>query len=274
MSAPSIIIGGGAGSGKDTVGGMIAERLGGQCIALADPMKRLFGPVFEVDEHTLWGPSSARNEVLTAYSGPFAYEAFNRALERLETQFPDWCLRELGVSHNDVVLDKLRLWARGLAKDHLENQKPFTARTGLQTLGTECGRNLDRNFWVRIARDTKTRLLGGDCFYTRVQGVRQHVGEAPPGFVITTDGRFPNEISEEKGENGLTLLVEPPGGNVLDAATQAAGVKNHASETNLSKVPRHWWDFVLVNNKALGLEALARRVDDVVERLRHQHVFH
>lgn len=273
MSAPSIIIGGGAGSGKDTVGAAIAKRTGGQCIALADPMKRLFGALFGADEHTLWGPSSARNQVMSRYTGEFAHEAFNSMLDRLEATFHEWYLLEGVPFVQPVVFDAVRQWARKLAKDHLETKKPLTARTGLQTLGTECGRAIDTSFWVRLNRVTEDRLLAGDCFYSRLHGVREHQGEAPPGFVITTDGRFPNEISEKKSRAGLALLVEPPGGNVLDAATQAAGMKNHASETNLSKVPRHWWDFVLINNKELGLEALGRRIDDIVERLCHQHTF-
>lgn len=272
MAAPSVIIGGGAGSGKDTVGAMIAERVHGQTLALADPMKRLFGRVYGVDQQTLWGPSAERNKVLEKYSGDNAYQAFNLALERLEIEFPSWYQYER-IDHDDqVVLHALRRWARDLTKDHLENKKPFTARTGLQTLGTECGRAIDKNFWVKINREAKRCLLEGDTDYTQLVGL-SYYKKAPPGLAITTDGRFPNEISEELAHGGIAILVEPPGGNVLDPATQAAGVKNHASETNLALVPRHWWTYVIVNDKSQGLEALARKVDALVEWLTYQHTF-
>lgn len=274
--APLLIIGGGAGSGKDTVGAMIAEKTGGQCIALADPMKRLVMPLFDFSETTLWGPSEARNVVDHRYTkggaGYTAADMFNAALERFAKVGADWCVQELH-TFNPVVYERLNAWLIRLAADHLQSGKPFTARTALQTLGTECGRNLDKDFWVSIARGVELRLLSGDCFYNRLHGVMNHVGEAPPAFVITTDGRFPNEISEKLSRGGQAILVEPPGGNTLDAGTQAAGVKNHASETNLSKVPRSWWGHVVVNDKSSGLDHLNRTIDGLAERLTHGHLY-
>lgn len=70
MNTPIILICGGAGSGKDTLAGMLAKALNGACIAQADPMKRFAAAVFKFDENQLWGPSEARNAVDPRYVRP------------------------------------------------------------------------------------------------------------------------------------------------------------------------------------------------------------
>lgn len=272
MSSPLVIIGGGARTGKDTVGSMIAERVGAQCIAQADPMKRLMALVYEFSEETLWGPSEMRNAVDERYKtlGDFA-----EAVKRIETYGRAW-LGDVLPNAMPVELngafEKLVDWCRELGNYHVQSGKPFTCRYALQTLGTEWGRAFSKNMWVDYADRTAQALLGGGYTYKRAEGLRLENSKRPPGFVIITDGRFPNEVAAVKAHAGLAIEIQAPTGGI-DPATQAAGVKNHASETSLSDVPRHWWDIVVVNDKSKGLDGLARLVDGVVDRLTYNHTF-
>src|SRR4051812_10494441 len=59
---PIVILAGGAGSGKDTVGEHLHARYGAVVIAQADPLKRFVRDVFGFSEQQLWGPSQLRNE--------------------------------------------------------------------------------------------------------------------------------------------------------------------------------------------------------------------
>lgn len=272
MSAPLMIIGGKARTGKDTVGSLIAARLNAQCIAQADPMKRLMAITYGFTEETLWGPSEARNAVDPRYRD---YPDFRAANERLLRAARPWLkdvLPSLTPGEHDGAAIKLLDWAEKLGNFHVETGKAFTARYALQTLGTEWGRAFSKNMWVDYAARTADTLLGGGYRYDRTVGLIAEDKRRPPGMVIITDGRFPNEISAVKAHSGLALEVQAPGGGI-DPATQAAGVQNHSSETSLDEVPAHWWDMVIVNDKSKGLQRLGFIVDDVVERLTHHHTF-
>lgn len=271
MSSPLVIIGGGARTGKDTVGAMVASRTNSQCIAQADPMKRLMALVYEFSEETLWGPSEMRNAVDPRYK---TADDFGRAVNRLMGVGRPWVrevLPSLSKSELDDAYDKLVDWCIGLGGYHVDSGKDFTCRYALQTLGTEWGRAFSKNMWVDYADRTASALLGGGFAYDRTKGLVRF-DRKPPGFVIITDGRFPNEVAAVKAHSGLAIEIQAPSGGI-DPATQAAGVKNHASETSLGDVPRHWWDIVIVNDKSQGLDALSARVDHVVERLTHNYTY-
>lgn len=273
MSLPLLGIGGRAKSGKDTVGGLIAERMDGVCIAQADPMKRLAAQVFDFSSETLWGPSEARNAVDDRYSGSTGAAAFNKALDILESETTaDWGrelleLSEVGVGRLDDLMSRLRIWGRHLAAHHLQTGKPFTARYALQTLGTEVGRNFSKNIWTYYTRGISRQLLEGDCFYNKLHGGITGKGYSPPSIVIVTDLRFPNEATTIKAQGGSILRVDSPVAGI-DEATQAAGVVNHASETSLDLIPSPWWDYIVFNDKTLGMEHLTDTVDKMLVYLR------
>lgn len=272
MSSSLAIIGGGARTGKDTVGALIASRTNGQCIAQADPMKRLMALTYEFTEETLWGPSEARNAVDPRYRD---YADFRHAEDRLAKASRPW-LRDVlpGLSNEEIdrADEALRLWAYNLGRFHVDTGKDFTCRYALQTLGTEWGRAFSKNMWVDYADRTAQAMLGGGYRYNRASGLTDDRLAKPPGLVIITDGRFPNEVSAVKAHAGLAIEIQAPEAGI-DPATQAAGVRNHASETSLSDVPRHWWDYVVVNDKSKGLKFLSVTIDMLVDRLTHNITF-
>ena len=99
----------------------------------------------------------------------------------------------------------------------------LTVRKILQHLGTEGGRAIDSDVWVRytmrIAKTLMTRVSGkyyadNEFFYTPESGLKTNIlsGDftSPKGVVIA-DCRFLNEISLIRDEGGLLLRVKRPG---------------------------------------------------------------
>lgn len=260
MSLPIIIVCGAAGTGKDTVGAMLAKKMGGVCIAQADPMKRFCAQIFDWDEKRLWGPSEARNEPDPRYGGPDAYLAFNTAADRLDVLGRSW-VEEIGVPK---ALGDLKAWFRWMSLDHMKEKRILTARYALQTIGTEFGRRVQRNVWVNYTRNHALELLGGGYGYDRTKGLIENKGVPTPTVVVVTDGRFPNEVVAVKAGGGEALLIQSSN---LSAEAQQAGVQGHASETSLALIPNNFWDYTLYNNKEAGLKNLEACVETLISSM-------
>lgn len=102
----------------------------------------------------------------------------------------------------------------------------LTARRALQVLGTEVGRRLHPDVWVRATMREVERLVRGD---TRegTDPPRTTVRLLPASVVIP-DVRFRNEAEAVKAAGGFLLRVVRPGAGLEGAAGE------HASETELS----------------------------------------
>ena len=93
-----------------------------------------------------------------------------------------------------------------LPRDSKEKQIPgfdFSARKAMQTLGTEWGRTLDKNLWLKLAHENYKFCL------------------RKSGYLIIPDIRFDNEAEWVRAKGGLLIHVERP--NVQE-------VESHASE--------------------------------------------
>ena len=103
-----------------------------------------------------------------------------------------------------------------------------TAREALQLLGTEWGRKLDEDVWVRRTLMEAEHLLGRGGLYTPQVGYRPIGGLARPGGVVISDVRFDNEVDWIRKAGGrvwkLHRRVEDPEG----------GAENHASERGIT----------------------------------------
>lgn len=256
MTTPIVMIVGPAGSGKDTVAGMLAEH-GGVCIAQADPMKRFAREVFKFTDDQLWGPSENRN----------APDPRGTSSDTWEMVYP-YFLGGLG-GHDQSEYTQLWLNAIGLGRcmpqllawfdDHVTTQPTLTPRHVLQTLGTEFGRKLRDDVWVTYAQNTAQRLLEGNLDYDRTVGpISRTSGRTE--FVVITDGRFKNEVLATKRAGGMVLKVTGPEATALQGA---AG--KHQSEQEQNSIPDFWFDGIIWNDKARGLDNLRSTVNLIAE---------
>jgi energy-coupling factor transporter ATP-binding protein EcfA2 len=304
LNTPIALICGGAGSGKDTLAAMLAGILNGTCIAQADPMKRFAATVFGFDENQLWGPSESRNAVDNRYDFAQAWDNAGRRLlgivhtwvrdvlpnlngyeqGRAATALCEW-FGDVAKAHGFLVTlsraseegwqDKA-VWHRFTGVERVgDTGRRLTPRYALQTLGTEWGRKISPAMWSEYAVRTARTLLAGGCSYDRAKGLTsldenratpdKILAEQTQGFdfVIITDGRFRNEIVNVKAIGGTTIEVMAP---YKHDTIGEAGVANHRSEAELKAIPNHFFDFVIVNDKEHGLEALKRLAHTLVNK--------
>jgi len=255
MTTPIIIIGGGAGSGKDTVAEMLCRGRNGVIIAQADPMKQFAQHTAGFTSDQLWGPSSSRNAEDLRFDPTLGADInWDKMADQVlfSDIAPEW-LNHIGAPEGFPALqawfDKLRADFKG---------RTLTPRAFLQTLGTEFGRAVSPDVWSNLAIATARELLLGGVSYDRERGL---VKSDNPGhnFAVITDGRFRNEIINIKSLGGVALKIVNPVDE--SAAVESAGIKGHASEAQVKGIPDCWYNYILINNKSLGLDHLRHEVD-------------
>lgn len=254
---PIILLCGESGSGKDTVSEFLAKNHKAQPTAFADPMKRFAMKAFGFTEDQLWGPSSSRNTLDTRFAS--ASEC-NAALDQVEGLAGWNFANELGaLSH----LGELKRWAFNLLKEAQEGEaKGLTPRKTLQTLGTEWGRHVDSDMWVKYALKTAREILHQGAQYSRTLGIWSY-GSAPD-FVVISDGRFRNEILTLRELGASVWKIR----SSTNTTTATAGVANHKSETEQRTIPDFYYTQILDNDKTAGLQALERTVDLAMSSIR------
>lgn len=246
---PIIIIGGEAGSGKDTVAEMLCRGHNGAMIAQADPMKRFAQQVGGFTTDQLWGPSSSRNAEDLRFDPNLGAEInWDLMDKKVSSNISRQWLQDIGAPQ---AFWALVTWFANLRKDF--KARTLTPRAFLQTLGTEFGRTVSRDVWSHMAIKTARELLAGGFDYDREKGL---VKSDNPGynFVVITDGRFRNEIINVTSIGGKALKIINPVNE--SAAVEAAGVKGHASEAQLKGIPDGWYSKRLINDKTQGLGQL------------------
>lgn len=130
MAAMIIGVSGFANSGKDTLADYLVTHCGFYKVAMAEPLKRVCQEVFDFTRDQLWGPSASRELPDTRYplSGVCPHcQRECRPVDDYDT--PGW-------------------WCGVCRRNYGEY---LTPRLALQTLGTEWGRTLHRDVWVRWA---------------------------------------------------------------------------------------------------------------------------
>jgi len=273
MGAPIFIIVGQAGSGKDAVADTFVKTYGAEKLALADPMKRFAKKVFGFTDEQLWGPSENRNATVpesTQDNWKYFAEAYHNFIRN-----KDAFAKELGISdYAPRTLDEWFYLVRRLgdetvvdsADETLKVFKGTSPRVILQSLGTEFGRHWNKNLWIDFAlKEARTLLSGGYGYYAN-RGVFQLEPEEnilPPNMVVISDGRFRNEVLAVLAAGGKAIKVMS-----VDSlgSEQQVGVMGHASEQEQKSIPDHWFDYVIVNDKSLGLEALRQTIIEVMEK--------
>lgn len=248
MSTPIIVLCGQAGSGKSTLGNYLAFHHGATCIAFADPIKRICQHFFDFTDEQLWGPSELRGKV----DGRIRKEkdilpiSINKELD------------DLSVGKDWHKWNTFLLWVRTCLK---QQEQGLTPRYCLQTLGTEWGRFIDPNIWVNIALDTAFQLLENPSLtYSHNKGITPVDASNKDwysGGIVITDGRFRNEILEVKKMGGIAVGI--------DKNQPFDPTKTHPSETELLKIPLHWFDYVIQNNQSTDM--LRYKADLLIEKV-------
>lgn len=118
----------------------------------------------------------------------------------------------------------------------------MTHREFLQVLGTEVGRTIDPNLWVKsMMFDYERKFKSYPTYGTDEYGntVFAHMNTVEPCWIMP-DTRFPNEVQAIKDRKGIVIKVNRDTG-LLD---------NHISEHALDDY--NDYDYVIDNNGTLG----------------------
>lgn len=132
----------------------------------------------------------------------------------------------------------------------------LTPRRALQFMGTEVGRALDPDVWVRHFESTVHQLALGDLRYHRTLGLIEHHGAMPVTNFVSSDTRFENEIASIRRMNGRIWKIERPD---LNGSTLGDHL-NEAWRAHKSEELARTFDADCVIGNIAGLDALARSV--------------
>lgn len=182
------MIAGGKGSGKTTAGGMVPHAID---MPLAQPLKAFAGQLGFHYAH-LYGPSQRREEPLDTHARTMLSLRFAQRLPEFARKVARWS----GVPEADVIR-ALRVWFEALPTR-------LTARHFLKTLGTDCGRALHEDVWIRALRERITTTSR---------------------TVVVSDARFDNEFIEARAQGWDLWHIERP--------LAATARDKHASEQDV-----------------------------------------
>lgn len=236
IGTPIIILGGKKRSGKSTVAALLEKTYGATVLSLAAPMKR-FAANVGLPVANLWGSIEQKEALLSPANVLHVpnSQVVHVACETL-------CV-ELGVQGMDVF-HSIAKWYERLCEGVLHHGETITCRHFLQQLGTECGREIDPDFWVRTGLKYSSRLLKGGWSYSQLDGMKAANNLTPARLIVIDDGRFPNELLEVKNAGGRSVLVH---------RADVPSTDQHASETSLDLIPSFWWDEHLWNNESVEM---------------------
>ncbi len=244
---PLILLKGNAGVGKDTAALLILELYGEENVfvtASAKPLKELARRKFNDDQ--LYGPSENRNQLDSRFSTIEYYYKYlfledsissatgTQALT-LVNELVDWSV-ESGYTIDQALqpaVDAVVLLSR-----YAEVNEGLTPRIVLQLLGTEFGRAMDKNLWIKQSSKMALESISN--------------GKA---ISIITDGRFLNEVFAVKRLNGIVI-------EILGSSTITS---EHQSEAELGSIPPTLIDYTIYNNK--NEEESLTRFKDKLEQI-------
>lgn len=215
------------GSGKDTV----AARYGGVRVALADWMKRFTISVFRFSEEDVFGPSEYR--VLEYAYLPRDWTAL---LIRAGVSFFSFLslFENYTVRTNEILSAYVSFFSQF-------DPAYITPRDVLQKMGTELGRTLENDVWVKEVGKVLLWLKKERFTYNSSRGLFLNPKEEETETAVVPDVRFPNEVEMIHEHGGKVFWIDaskriPPSGDL------------HASETSLGA---EGCDEIINNNGSL-----------------------
>lgn len=237
---PIVFLRGEAGSGKDSIADVLVNNWNFKKIAMADPLKRFAYAVLNLPKENLWGPSKMRNERIERVGS-------RNRLSRgaLKDWISDENLPAFSGKNKFEISSLITDWYYRFVEPL--DDEDFTARSILQTFGTECGRNMiHKDIWVNKVLAESYRILSGEI-YRNDWGFGTGLPDGlPPNGVAISDGRFVNEILAVKKYGGITVKIEPK--NQPIKKTLSGANATHQSELEGSRIPDMWYDCTVVND--------------------------
>lgn len=209
-----VLLSGRAGSGKNLVADLLRENLVHvRHIAFSEPLKEFAGYVFGFNKETLWGPSSARNAVHERLADPLEWMKCD---ERFSIYGPKWLASILRRTVDDIdePWTVLRMWWSELGGEAAKNGG-VSARYVLQTLGTECGRSIDRDIWARCGlaraqthmRDDVRAVVMTDCRFINEGVLGRELGGELWFMNRTADVALEGKLAQHPSEVEMTSEV-------------------------------------------------------------------
>lgn len=225
---PLVLIHGRAGAGKDS----LAAALQGDALALADPIKEIARDVWGCSTDALWGPSELRQQPVPG-NIPWVWCAGREGQS---------CGAAGHASLYPVNEDICETCSGRLERDFL------TVRRLLQHLGTEIGRTVDPEVWIR-------------CVLNRVKGyvaAWQRTTRGAPPCVVVPDVRFHNELCLLRAAPGCRVitvkLVRPGGAHLASNHSSEHGIEDAQFDCVITvpEIPditarRAWWKEIATN---------------------------
>jgi hypothetical protein len=263
---------GSAGSGKDTAADYLVKE-GVVKVGLADPIKRftlhVFAPAFSnknVAIRTLWGESHYRNAPIFS-SLEEQREFVNKATKWLrgsdgDVEFVSEMIPGPWIEPHQEALYALYDWLNDLQEG---KYGLLSSRIVLQTLGTEWGRTVDQDVWVRYAMSVALCLKRGGYCYSGVDGLTKRPGVAAMFYtfrsrnVVIPDVRFLNEIEAIRSMGGKVIRLR----RSSIENRPAVGVAGHASEAELTSISDDAFDLVL--DVPEGIPAFHKKLADYLK---------
>ena len=265
MNKPIIGICGHAGSGKDTAADFLVEHHGFVKLALADEMKRFCRKVFGFSLQQLWGASELRNIPDERFRTSAAWD---EAFEAVGFIGPEWSKRLVPNRRGGVALISLCKWVSDLRVKYGPSGEStnrayftFSPRIALQTLGTEWGRGVDQDMWIRKAMLDAQRLLDKrqPNHYSQRSGIIEDALSHWKHYsgVVISDVRFINEVMAITEHGGQAWRLRRDG-------TAPTGIPGHASESEQDRLNDS--EFTHVIDVATGVPAFQQQLDALMKR--------
>lgn len=179
----SVILAGRMKNGKDTVADQLARDHGYVVVGFADALKRWTSLWCELDDTCFWGSSDERNR-------PFDEPLDSSRIEELADGLSRWRIQMRALFNYRVTTADMR---EAFRRALLPVAPITSARVLLQRIGTEFGRALWEDVWVRQVELTRQRIADG-YVYLRRDGVLDHLRTRwTPSPIVVPDGRHKNE---------------------------------------------------------------------------------
>lgn len=172
-----------------------------------------------------------------------------------------------------------QLWGPSEFRNKPDERYPIgdeflTARKVLQHLGTEGGRAIDYDVWIRYAIKIATILLTTkrEYCYSPQGGLEPYISQYPQGEFETLDN-FPEQVKvvviPDCRFNNEIQFIKEAGGKLVRVIRPGAGLKGdfgkHQSEIEMESIPDDVFDLVIQNTGTL--EDLQNIIDRFADSL-------